>query len=190
MATYEQESNVMENNETIIDFLRASLATTLMVALFPWSLLFCVVVYGFDETIAIVLAMAIGWAATIWRVIVGILTIASVILVIGLFAYIAIGSSHNQRASTQVQESSTQQSPAPRTSSSTTNPSSADHLTVATTGSENKESEDPCAPGLSRKERLRRLALKGAIRQTGEFDFVAGKSEVDIFPSGQLILCR
>ncbi len=48
---------------------------------------------------------------------------------------------------------------------------------------------DPCAAGLSRDERLRRLRLSGKVRQTAENTFVAGRHRI-VFVGGSLYSCR
>lgn len=69
---------------------------------------------------------------------------------------------------------------------STSNPTTAQKNSPAT-------SSDHCAPGLSKAERLRRLAMHGNVRQTGEASFAAGNKEVTFYPDGVgggLISCR
>lgn len=52
-------------------------------------------------------------------------------------------------------------------------------------------SNDHCAPGISRQERLRRLAQHGQIRETGYGEFTAGTHSVNMMPTdGTLISCR
>jgi hypothetical protein len=54
-------------------------------------------------------------------------------------------------------------------------------------------SSDHCAPGLSKPERLRRLATHGNVRQTGEASFTAGYKEITFYPDsigGGLLSCR
>lgn len=50
---------------------------------------------------------------------------------------------------------------------------------------------DPCAPNLTRDERLQRLARFGKVRQTGSRDFEAGEHNVVFSPfDGSLVYCR
>jgi hypothetical protein len=50
---------------------------------------------------------------------------------------------------------------------------------------------DHCAPGLSKAERLRRLAQHGPLRETGTGDYTAGGRSVAFFQSdGSLLNCR
>jgi hypothetical protein len=48
---------------------------------------------------------------------------------------------------------------------------------------------DPCAPGLSKGERLRRLATYGSVRQISAEDYEAGSHEV-FYMGSTLITCR
>ena len=50
---------------------------------------------------------------------------------------------------------------------------------------------DPCAPGISSKERLKRLSKFGEVRQVGPGDYEAGGRRVSIFElDNSLIYCR
>lgn len=50
---------------------------------------------------------------------------------------------------------------------------------------------DHCAPGVSRQERLRRLAKHGQVRETGYGEYTAGTRSVTLMPyDGTLISCR
>lgn len=52
-------------------------------------------------------------------------------------------------------------------------------------------SGDHCAPGISRQERLRRLAKHGQIRETGYGEYTAGIHSVNMMPyDGSLLHCR
>jgi hypothetical protein len=46
-----------ENPYLVMDFWHFAIVSTLMVVFFPWSLLFCVFVYGLEETKFICLAL-------------------------------------------------------------------------------------------------------------------------------------
>lgn len=52
-----------------------------------------------------------------------------------------------------------------------------------------KENSDHCAPNLSKEERIKRLGLKGNIRQTGANSFNAGSNYVQFSYYGDLINC-
>jgi hypothetical protein len=49
---------------------------------------------------------------------------------------------------------------------------------------------DPCAPGLSRQERMKRLAQYGEVRETGKHDYTAGGHTVMFGYDGDLTYCR
>jgi hypothetical protein len=53
-----------------------------------------------------------------------------------------------------------------------------------------QEPPDPCAPGLSKKERLTRLAKFGTVRQSGSGMYEAGDHEVWFHYDGDLWSCR
>jgi hypothetical protein len=53
-----------------------------------------------------------------------------------------------------------------------------------------KENTDHCAPNLSKAERLKRLALKGNIRETGANTYTAGNGYVTFSYLGDLISCN
>ena len=52
-----------------------------------------------------------------------------------------------------------------------------------------KESTDHCAPNLSKAERLKRLGLKGTVRETGANSYIAGGSYVTFSYYGDLVSC-
>lgn len=52
------------------------------------------------------------------------------------------------------------------------------------------DKSDPCAPGLTRAERLKRLAAVGSVRQTGTDQFEAGSRTVMFGYNGGLIYCN
>jgi hypothetical protein len=49
---------------------------------------------------------------------------------------------------------------------------------------------DPCAPGLSRQERIKRLAQYGEVRETGKHDYTSGGHTVMFGYDGDLTYCR
>ena len=73
--------------------------------------------------------------------------------------------------------------PARKTSRKSFRSSSANNLALG------ESSNDPCAPGLSKGERLSRLATYGSVRQIGAEDYEAGSHEVFYYGS-TLISCR
>lgn len=75
------ESTVVENKYLIMGFWEFAIISTLMTVFFPWSLLFCVVTYGLQETKLIVLALFHDLVKTV-------IAILSVVLpVVGLILY-------------------------------------------------------------------------------------------------------
>jgi hypothetical protein len=52
------------------------------------------------------------------------------------------------------------------------------------------DSGDHCAPNLSKTERLRRLALKGTVREVGDRTYEAGWSEFRLSYDGSIYSCR
>ena len=48
---------------------------------------------------------------------------------------------------------------------------------------------DHCAPDIEKAERLRRLALKGAVRETGYQTYSTGNYEI-VFTANSLYSCR
>lgn len=52
------------------------------------------------------------------------------------------------------------------------------------------ELPDHCAPGLTRDERLRRLALRGSVRQTSADSFRVGFNSIDFYLGNNLLSCQ
>ena len=75
------ESTVVENKYLIMGFWEFAIISTLMAVFFPWSLLFCVVTYGLQETKQIVLALVHDLAKTV----IAILSVA--LPIVGLILY-------------------------------------------------------------------------------------------------------
>ena len=73
----------------ILGFWQAGIVGTLMVVLFPWSLLFCVFAYGLEDTVALVRALVHDAIRTALAILVVLFTIA--VLVIAALI-IALGS--------------------------------------------------------------------------------------------------
>jgi hypothetical protein len=61
---------------------------------------------------------------------------------------------------------------------------------VPETASPAKAMADHCAPGLSRQERLKRLAQYGEVRETGKQDYAAGGHTVMFGYDGSLTYCQ
>ena len=60
MSDFERQNNEMNKSDNpylIMGFWEFAIMSTLMVVFFPWSLLFCVIFYGLEETKFIVLAL-------------------------------------------------------------------------------------------------------------------------------------
>lgn len=53
-----------------------------------------------------------------------------------------------------------------------------------------KPAQDHCEPGLSKAERLKRLAQHGTVRETGAGDYQAGGRSVSFIFDGSLAYCR
>lgn len=77
------ESTVVENKYLIMGFWEFAIVSTLMAVFFPWSLLFCVVTYGLQETKLIVLALVHDLLKTVFAI----LSVA--LPIIGLILYFA-----------------------------------------------------------------------------------------------------
>ena len=71
-----------DNPYLIMGFWHFAIISTLMVAFFPWSLLFCVVFYGLEETKFICLAMIHDAVKTFLAIASVILSLAAVIILI------------------------------------------------------------------------------------------------------------
>jgi hypothetical protein len=76
-----------ENKYLLLGFLEFAILATLMTAFFPWSLLFCLFVYGMEETKLIVAALLHDFIKTVFALVVGILTvIVTIIMLVIIFA--------------------------------------------------------------------------------------------------------
>ena len=75
-----------DNPYLIMDFWHFAIISTLMVAFFPWSLLFCVVFYGLEETKFICLAMIHDAVKTFLAIASVVLSLAAIIVLIVLLA--------------------------------------------------------------------------------------------------------
>lgn len=75
-----------DNPYLIMDFWHFAIISTLMVAFFPWSLLFCVVFYGLEETKFICLAMIHDAAKTFFAIASVVLSLAALIVLVVLLA--------------------------------------------------------------------------------------------------------
>ena len=71
-----------ENPYLLLGFWRFAILSTLMVAFFPWSLLFCVVFYGIDETILICAALIHDLVKTILAVLAILISLAVPLVII------------------------------------------------------------------------------------------------------------
>ena len=75
-----------DNPYLIMDFWHFAIISTLMVVFFPWSLLFCVVFYGLEETKFICLALIHDAAKTFFAVASVVLSLAALIVLIVIVA--------------------------------------------------------------------------------------------------------
>jgi len=73
-----------ENPYLIMDFWHFAIISTLMVVFFPWSLLFCVIVYGLEETKLICLALMHDALKTFLAIL---SVILSLLFFVGIFIY-------------------------------------------------------------------------------------------------------
>ena len=75
-----------ENRFLIMDFWEFAITSTLMAVFFPWSLLYCLIFHGMQETKYLVIALAHDWIKTIYAILAILvpLIIAIVILVVWL----------------------------------------------------------------------------------------------------------
>lgn len=78
------ESHVMSatNRFLVMDFWEFAIISTLMIAFFPWSLLFCLFVYGMEETKLLVLALLHDWVKTILAVLAILIPLAVVLVLL------------------------------------------------------------------------------------------------------------
>ena len=80
-----QNRNDVENPYLIMGFWEFAITATLMTVFFPWSLLFCVVFYGFPNTKYLIIALLHDLVKTVFAILAVILP-----LVIGIIALIFI----------------------------------------------------------------------------------------------------
>ena len=78
MVSYDRESNPYLK----LNFWEFMALSTVMLLFFPWSILFCLALYGFDETKLIVLAVIEDFAKTLLMVIAVVATIVITIIVL------------------------------------------------------------------------------------------------------------
>ena len=77
-----------ENPYLIMDFWHFAILSTLMVVFFPWSLLFCVVFYGLDETKLICLALIHDAIKTFLAIL---SVVVSIVIIIVIIVFISTG---------------------------------------------------------------------------------------------------
>ena len=75
----EKKDSQEENPYLVMGFWEFAIMSTLMIAFFPWSLLFCVIFYGLTETKYIVLAMLHDAVKTILAILSIVFTLVVVI---------------------------------------------------------------------------------------------------------------
>jgi hypothetical protein len=76
------ENTVVENKYLIMGFWEFAIISTLMAVFFPWSLLYCVVSYGLQETKFIVIALFHDLLKTVFAI------LSILIPIIGLVLYL------------------------------------------------------------------------------------------------------
>jgi len=75
-----------ENKYLVLGFLEFAILATLMTVFFPWSLLFCLFVFGMEETKLIVAALLHDFIKTVFALVLGILAvIASIVALVIIF---------------------------------------------------------------------------------------------------------
>ena len=75
----EKKDSQEENPYLLMGFWEFAIMSTLMIAFFPWSLVFCVIFYGLTETKYIVLAMLHDAVKTILAILFIVFTLVVVI---------------------------------------------------------------------------------------------------------------
>jgi hypothetical protein len=71
-----------ENKFLLLGFLEFSILATLMTVFFPWSLLFCLFVFGMEETKLIVAALLHDFIKTVFALAVSLLSVVALIVVL------------------------------------------------------------------------------------------------------------
>jgi hypothetical protein len=71
-----------ENKYLVLGFIEFAILATLMTAFFPWSLLFCLFVYGMEETKLIVAALLHDFLKTLFAVFLGVLGIVALVVIL------------------------------------------------------------------------------------------------------------
>ena len=74
--------NNKENPYLIMGFWEFAIVATLMVAFFPWSLLYCVVFHGFENTKLLIIALFHDLAVTVFSILAVIVPIAIGLIVL------------------------------------------------------------------------------------------------------------
>ncbi|MEY3943982.1 MAG: hypothetical protein RLZZ133_1672 [Pseudomonadota bacterium] len=85
-ALSDTEAGSGENRFLVMDFWEFAIISTLMIVFFPWSLLFCVFVYGMADTKLIVIALLHDWVKTVLAVLS--VLVPFVVLVVGLVVWL------------------------------------------------------------------------------------------------------
>jgi len=84
-AEIKDKINKDDNPYLIMDFWEFAIMATLMVVFFPWSLLFCLIFYGLEDTKYIVLALLHDALKTVGAIL---SVVISLVLLIGLLGFI------------------------------------------------------------------------------------------------------
>lgn len=85
METEKDQST--QNPFLLLGFLQFAILGTLMAVFFPWSLLFCLFVYGMDTTKLLVAALLHDFAKTLWAILSLVFS-----LILGIFALVVLVS--------------------------------------------------------------------------------------------------
>jgi hypothetical protein len=71
-----------ENKYLLLDPIEFTILSTLMCVFFPWSLLFCLLFYGMEETKLIVVALIHDFVKLVWAVFAGIVILIIIVAVL------------------------------------------------------------------------------------------------------------
>ena len=78
--------NRIENPYLKLGFWEFLAFSTLIIFLFPWSIIFCLIYYGFEETKLILLALIEDFAKTLLAIVIVVLSLIIIIITVDLFS--------------------------------------------------------------------------------------------------------
>lgn len=84
-----QESSDNQVSHKEFEFWQLALIITLLVALFPWSIIFCIFYYGWEETVLLFRALVRDMVSFVIALIVGLIG-GILLLIIGLMILVAV----------------------------------------------------------------------------------------------------